>query len=144
MSFLYRGSGVSLGPIQSLDVSHESLLSQQSIKQDIGLALLQIRCAGKFMKARPADMQESFKDEIRDFKKSCISGVEEMEVIMDEVNLEARHVLRWKFRDHSRTLSGRRTDLTVTDGNERWQFECCRSEEGDNTYYIRCPAWSDF
>ncbi|TYI88342.1 hypothetical protein E1A91_D04G201800v1 [Gossypium mustelinum] len=67
-----------------------------------------------------------------------------MEVIMDEVNLEARHVLRWKFRDHSRTLSGCRIDLAVTDGNERWQFECCRSEEGDNTYYIRCPAWSDF
>ncbi|KAG4153291.1 hypothetical protein ERO13_D04G175112v2 [Gossypium hirsutum] len=67
-----------------------------------------------------------------------------MEVIMDEVNLEARHVLRWRFRDHNRTLSGRRMDLTVTDGNERWQFECCRSEEGDNTYYIRCPAWSDF
>ncbi|KAB2088193.1 hypothetical protein ES319_A04G158100v1 [Gossypium barbadense] len=66
-----------------------------------------------------------------------------MEVIINNVVLEAHHVRRWKFCDHSRTLPGEPIVLTVTeDGNERWQFECSLIEGG--MHCIRCPAWSDF
>ncbi|PPS03677.1 hypothetical protein GOBAR_AA16966 [Gossypium barbadense] len=66
-----------------------------------------------------------------------------MEVIMDEVNLEARHVLRWKFRDRSGTLPAGRIVLRVTeDENQWWRFECCRIEGGMQC--ISGSAWSDF
>nr|KJB78371.1 hypothetical protein B456_012G166200 [Gossypium raimondii] len=66
-----------------------------------------------------------------------------MEVIINEVVLEARHVQRWKFHDRSRTLPRVPIVLTVTeDENQWWRFECCLIEGG--MHCIRCTEWSGF
>ncbi|XP_017633305.1 uncharacterized protein LOC108475843 [Gossypium arboreum] len=76
-------------------------------------------------------------------KGGSFSRAQVMEVIINEVVLEARHVQRWKFHDRSRTLPGVPIVLTVTeDENQWWRFEC-RQIEGD-MHCIRCTAWSGF
>ncbi|KAB2088192.1 hypothetical protein E1A91_A04G166600v1 [Gossypium mustelinum] len=62
---------------------------------------------------------------------------------IDTVNLQANHVKRWRFRDHSGTLPAGRIVLRVTeDENQWWRFECCRIEGG--MHCISGNAWSDF
>ncbi|KAL4353027.1 hypothetical protein GQ457_06G001740 [Hibiscus cannabinus] len=65
-----------------------------------------------------------------------------MAVVIEEVNLTTNLEGRWRFYDRSHTLPGGSIVLTVTDGSERWRFEC--RSEGDHMYCISGSEWRRF